>query len=449
MFVHSDDENTWLMKLERIGKRAATDKEIVFSNVGHILSVGMLREIYRELDGRKALGIDEVSKEQYGRNLDENLKVLLQRIRKGSYKPRVAKIVEIPKEDGSTRPLAISCFEDKLVESAVNKILCEIFEPIFLPCSYGFRPNHDCHEALKALSKHTYQNQDGAVVEIDIRKYFNTIPIAGLMECLSKKISDSRFLRLINTLVKTSVTMDGQVIIEKVGCKQGSVCSPILSNIYLHYVLDVWFSDIRKTHMKGKAEEVRYADDMVFIFQYKSDAERFFAVLPKRLKKFGLELHLDKSQLIDSGTKAAERVNANGERLAIYKFLGFVCYWGRTRKRNFWRLKYASRGDRLRATLKRLKAFLWNNLNTEDTKQLLKRVVRAVQGWINYHAISDNEGSVWKFVNRCKHILFKWFNRRGGKRRMNWQRFTFILQEIRFPENWKIKSMFPNLSKQA
>lgn len=200
--------------------------------------------------------------------------------------------------------------------------------------------------------------------------------------------------------------------------------------------------------MKGRTAEVRYADDMVFVFQDKRDAERFFKALPKRLNKFGLELHLDKSQLIESGNKAAARAYGNGVRLGIYKFLGFVCYWGRA-KNGSWRLKYASRGDRFRATLKRVKAFLKENLNTESTSSLLKRLMQKMRGWINYHAISDNGGCVWKFINRCTRMLFTWFNRRGGKRRMNWKRFGHILKEINFPETWKTKSMFSSLPNRA
>lgn len=191
MFVRSVDEETWLTKLERIGKLAVSDKDIVFNNVGHLINTEMLHEVYRELDGQKAIGIDGVTKEIYGKNLDGNLKSVLLRIRKGSYEPKAARIVQIPKEDGSFRPLAISCFEDKLVQSAVNKILCTIFEPIFLPCSFGFRPQLDCHKALRSLQEHTYQNKDGAIVEIDLRKYFSSIPHSGLEECLRKKSQTS------------------------------------------------------------------------------------------------------------------------------------------------------------------------------------------------------------------------------------------------------------------
>ena len=310
MIVHSKDEKTWLTKLERIGSLAMSDKNIVFNNIGHILDIDMLRETYLQLDGQKAVGIDGITKEIYGNNLDQNLVSVLSRIRKGNYEPKAARIVDIPKEDGSYRPLAISCFEDKLVQTAVSKILCAIFEPIFLSRSYGFRPKLDCHAALRSLAKQTYQNRDGAVVEIDIRKYFNTIPHQGLEECLQKKISDKRFLKLINILVKSKVTKNKKEVVNTLGCPQGSSISPILSNIYLHYVVDAWFAEISKTHMCDRTAEVRYADDMVFVFQNKHDAERFYQVLPKRLNKFGLELHLDKSQIIESGNLAAIRANS-------------------------------------------------------------------------------------------------------------------------------------------
>lgn len=446
MRVHSKDSKTWLTKLERIGSLAASNKEAVFNNIGHIINIEMLRAMYWQLDGKKAVGIDGVTKAAYGNNLDQNLGRLLQRIRKGTYVPKAARIVEIPKEDGSYRPLAISCFEDKIVQLAVNKILCTIFEPIFLPCSYGFRPSTGCHDALRALQQHTYRFHDGAVVEIDLRKYFNSIPHRGIEECMKKKISDKRFLRLISILIKSKILEGNRELINTLGCPQGSIISPIISNVYLHYAIDIWFAEISNSHMKGKAEEVRYADDMVFVFQNKEDAERFYEVLPKRLSKFGLELHLDKSQVIESGKIAAKRANSNGRNLPIYKFLGFICYWGKARE-DFWRLKYASRGDRIRTKLTGLYKYLKKNRSTKDQYSVLQTVTQVVQGWINYHAVSDNNRCVWTFINRSKHILLKWLNRRGGKKRMNWEHFNKILQSIKFPETWFVQPTYPRLLK--
>ena len=202
MAVHCKDGTTWLTKLERIGELSATNAEMVFNNLGHIIDAVMLKEQYQALDGKKATGIDEQTKQSYGEKLDENISDLIKRIRRGTYQPKPARITEIPKEDGSTRPLAISCFEDKLVQLTVSTILNKIYEPVFLATSFGFRPGKSCHDALKALNQATFKNWSGAVVEIDIRKYFNTIPHKELMQILSNKISDKRFMRLIEGVCK-------------------------------------------------------------------------------------------------------------------------------------------------------------------------------------------------------------------------------------------------------
>jgi len=272
MTIHSNDGKSGLTKLNRISELSAGDKFIVFNNLGHLINISLLKELYHQLDGSKAVGIDGVTKEHYGKQLEDNLTGLLKRIRRGTYRPQPARLVEIPKEDGSTRPLAISCLEDKIVQSAVNLILTRIYEPIFLSCSYGFRPNRNCHEALRNLYNGTYKFWYGAVAEIDLRKCFNTIPHGKLLDCLRKKISDNRFLELIGCLLKTSIIDGKQITPNEIGCPQGSVLSPTLSNIYLHEAVDEWFNKISQTHLKGKAELVRYCDDMVFIFQRQDDA---------------------------------------------------------------------------------------------------------------------------------------------------------------------------------
>src|SRR3990167_3447925 len=195
------------------------------SSLGHLIHVDMLKELYRELDGKKACGIDKMTKIDYGKCLDENINKLIIRIRRGTYKPKPARITEIPKEDGSFRPLAISCFEDKLVQLAVNKILCKIYEPLFLPCSYGFRPGKSCHDALRKLNKATFRNWDGAIIEIDIQKCFNEIPHQEMMEFLQRKISDRRLLRLIEVLMKMPIIQGENVTINTRGCPQGGLCN--------------------------------------------------------------------------------------------------------------------------------------------------------------------------------------------------------------------------------
>lgn len=440
MFTLSKGENQKKTKLDRIGELAASQKGVVFNNIGHVVDLDLLTECYQQLDGKKAVGIDGVTKEAYGKSLEVNLQRLLADIRKGAYKPQPSRIVEIPKEDGSTRPLAISCLEDKIVQLAVSKILTGIYEPLFLPCSYGYRKGMNAHEALRALMACNNKYQNGRVVEIDLRKYFNTIPHRVLMGILQEKISDKRFLNLVETLLRSPIMEDGKAKLNEVGCPQGSVTSPILANIYLHACIDDWFYKISETHMQGRTELVRYVDDMVFIFENQKDAERFYQVLPKRLARFGLELHEGKSSIIPSGRKAAELAKKRGEQLPSYKFLGFICYWGRSR-RGVWRLKYKSRGDRLAAKLKGLRSHLKDCLH-EDTHSVTKRVIRIIKGWINYHAISDNSHRVNTFIYRCRNILYWWRNRKGGQRRLTWERFDRLLKKFNYPVSFKTTSMF-------
>ncbi len=440
MVVHSIDEQQRTTKLERIVKLAEEKKTLVFNNVGHAIDLDLLRECYQRLDGKKAVGIDRVSKSEYGVNLEENLMSLLSSIRKQAYKPRPSRIVEIPKEDASVRPLAISCFEDKIVQLAVSTILTAVFEPLFLPCSFGYREGTNGHEALRALMKHSNNNPQGATLEIDLKRYFNTIPHQELQELLHKKIADKRFLKLVTTLLRAPVLENGTVKPNIIGCPQGSIAAPILSNIYLHYVLDQWFEAIKKSHINGRAALVRFADDAVFVFQHPQEAQRMYKVLPKRLGRYGLELHEGKSRIMLSGKKHAASAASRKERLPTYNFLGFVCYWDKSRSGS-WRLKYKSRSDRLTRTLNELRQYLRENLS-QDTNLVLKRVKRVVKGWMNYHAISDNRRTVSCFIILSKRVVFNWLNRRGGKRKINWSKFTKFLQRIEYPEKFKTVSMF-------
>ncbi len=416
--------------------------DTVFNNLGHVITVEFLRDAYQELSGTKALGVDKVSKQAYGANLVENLQRLWTSIRTGKYRPQAARLVEIPKEDGSTRPLAISCFEDKIVQSAVNKILTQIYEPMFLPSSYGFRPNKSCHDALKALTKASYRFKDGAVVEVDIRQCFDMIPHAPLMNILSEKILDKRFLTLLRRLITIPVLEGGSQRPTRRGCPQGSILSPILANIYLHHVLDQWFAAISKTHFAGQAEMIRYADDMVFVFEKANDAKRFFDVIGKRLSKYGLSLHEGKSRFLESGSTCAKRKEACGERMPTYSFLGFTCYWGKAQHGKFWRLKYTSRRDRFTASLKEKRKYLGKNLNTPDTRAVLEGLVKQITGWINYHAISDNARRVSAYLYEVRRMIFRWFNRKSQRKPMTWDNLDRWLERVKYPKTVRITSMF-------
>jgi RNA-directed DNA polymerase len=326
------------------------------------------------------------------------------------------------------------------VQLAVSKILTAVYEPDFLPCSYGYREGVNGHEALRALMKYSNRNPDGITLEIDLRKYFNTIPHHSLQGILREKISDKWFLKLVEKLIRAPLLTKGKAELNRLGCPQGSIISPILSNIYLHHVIDNWFAEISKSHIKGRADMVRFADDMVFVFERKEDADRFYQVLPKRLEKFGLKLHEDKSSMLRSGSEAAIEADKRGERLPVYKFLGFVCYWGKSRQ-GWWRLKYKSRSDRFAGKLKSLRKELKESLN-EETDTVLQRVKRQVKGWVNYNAISDNQRRVSAFIQLSQRALFSWINRKGGKRKMNWERFRKLMKQIDYPRSFKTTSMF-------
>lgn len=441
MTGHSLARESLQTGLDRIGLRAKAYPNAVFNNVGYAITEGLLLESFSDLSSRKAVGIDKVTKEMYEHKLSSNISNLLKEIRKGTYRPKPVRIVEIPKEDGSTRPLAISCLEDKIVQVAVAKILTLIYEPTFLPCSYGFRPERNCHQALRALNTTTYAFKDGAIVEIDIRKCFNMIPHEPLMNILKTKITDHRFLSLIETLITVPVLEDGSAVSTPRGCPQGSIISPILANIFLHHAIDLWFTEIKRTHLKERAELIRYADDMVFVFESSQDAARVWKVLGKRLNKYGLEIHEGKSRMLESGRLAAKRAEITGQRMPTYQFLGFTCYWSKAQK-GFWRLKFTSRADRFTQALKGVRTHLRNNLITENVEMMLKGVVRRVKGWVYYHAISDNHQRVNSFLYEVRKAIHKWFNRKGSSRSLKWKDLPHWLKRINFPLAYKAIPMW-------
>lgn len=273
-----------------------------------------------------------ITKKQYERKLESNLSELLKKIRNGSYFPKPSRIVEIPKVDGSKRPLAISCIEDKIVQEAVRRILERIYEPHFLDCSYGFRPDRNAHQALADLDKRLLKESCKMAVDIDLRKYFNTIPHKPLGRILQKKIRDRRFLCLIIKLLKApTLDKDGKPQRNEVGSPQGSILSPLLTNIYLHYVLDEWFAQVNEKILRGTGHMVRYADDVLFTLDRREDAFDFHKALIARLQSFGLSVNEAKTRIIPCGSKVA-RWYANAEKkMPTFTFLGFMHAWGQSR----------------------------------------------------------------------------------------------------------------------
>ena len=431
-------------KLDRVEQRSRQDRGTVFNNLGYLINKEMLWECFDSLDGTKAVGIDGIKKETYRKNLAENLEQLLLKIRQGSYHPQASRIVEIPKASGGTRPLAISCLEDKIVQEAVKRVVERIYEPLFMEASHGFRPRRGCYTALAALGGHLGKWECGAVLEIDLQKYFNSIPHGPLEKMLRAKISDERFLHLIIRLLKAPVLNEkGVAERNEVGSPQGSILSPTISNIYLHHVLDIWFEWINTSQLGGSAAMVRYADDAVFTFRSLAQAERFKKQLEERLIEYGIKLHEGKTAVLPSGRREAERHERAGLRMPTFTFLGFLHVWGisvngKTGKR-FWRVKRRTCPTRLRKKLAGMEGHIRKH---RHEKTLLLDVKQVVQGWLNYYAVKDNAKRVSGFTCAVQRMLFKWLNRRSQKRSFEWEQFGRILRKIRFPEGRILKDPF-------
>jgi len=324
----------------RIGEKARSDPRLVFTSLyHHVCDVEHLRACFGALPADRAVGIDGITKEQYGEHLDENLRKLSERLRNMGYRPQPKRRTYIPKP-GSTkgRPLAISCFEDKLVELALKRVLEPIYEVQFEDSSYGYRPRRSQHQCLDDLGRTLQQRRVNHVVEADIRSFFNTVDHDWMLTFLRHRIGDPRIIRLIGRLLKGGILEDGLVQASEEGTPQGSILSPLLSNIYLHYVLDLWFSRRVRPQSNGEAYYYRYADDFVAAFQYRQDATRFHAALDERLRQFGLRLAEEKTRCLAFGRFARHNAQQRGEKPGEFTFLGFTHYCGKS-KQGYFKVK--------------------------------------------------------------------------------------------------------------
>ena len=397
----------------------------------HHFNEDSLAVCFHELDGRKAVGIDGMTKSQYGNQLAENLRELVTRMRRMAYRPGPVRQVQIPKEGkpGSTRPLGISNFEDKLVQKMVHKTLESIYEPLFLNCSYGFRPNRGCHDAIKGLHHYLYANQVETILDIDLANYFGSIDHAMLEAILRRKIKDQTFMRYIIRLFKAGVLSADELTISEEGVSQGSVCSPILANIFAHYVIDEWFENTVKKHCHGKVEIFRYADDMVICCQYQQDANRIRKAFTKRLERFKLTLNQEKTREVSF----SKRRFGSGERQGSFDFLGFTFHLGRSRQGGVIP-KLRTSGKRFRAKLKRVTEWAKEIRHKYKLRQLWKIFCRKLAGHIRYYGVSFNFKSVSMFIHQAKQIIFKWLNRRGDKKSFSWESFNLFLDRYPLPQ---------------
>ena len=415
--------------LERVREAAKEDKEKRFTALLHHVTIPLLASSYNSLKRQAAAGVDGVTWEEYGEDLAERLAELHGRIHRGAYRAQPSRRVWIPKPDGKQRPLGIAALEDKIVQHAVGRVINQIWEEDFLGFSYGFRPERSQHDALDALYVGITRKKVDWIIDLDIRSFFDKIGHEWMVKFVEHRIGDQRIVRLIQKWLKAGVMEDGKWFGTEEGTPQGSVISPILANLYLHYVLDVWAQAWRKKVAGGEMILVRYADDAVLGFQYREDAERFLEQLRERLRKFGLELHPDKTRLIEFGRYAADRRKKRGEgKPETFHFLGFTHICGTNTAGRFI-VKRKTIGKRMTAKLKDIRAKLRKRMH-ESSGNMVEWLKSVVRGYFQYHAIPGNEQRMRSFRKEVLRMWLRALKRRSQRSRWTWERFLDRLADL-------------------
>jgi group II intron reverse transcriptase/maturase len=398
--------------------------------LAYLIDVEALRRSYHRLRNEAAVGVDGVTKADYGRDLEANLQDLHRRLKTMTYRHQPIRRVHIPKDKNRTRPIGISATEDKIVQDALREILEAIYEQDFLDCSYGFRPGRSAHDALRALHRTVRDGGATVILEADIVSYFDSIDRPMLKGMLQERIADKSFMRLVGKCLHAGVLDGGEFSRPEEGTVQGSILSPILGNIYLHHTLDAWFEREIKPRLKGKATLIRYADDLLVTFERRDDAERVMTVLGKRLGRYKLSLHPDKTRLIDFRRPLWSQTGGKGP--GTFDFLGFTVYWRRNRGGRGWHVSWRTRKARLRRAM--MTAYevcrRQRHLPVPVQHEALRR---RIQGHFNYFGVNDNQRSLATLRHHVRRSWYKWLNRRSQRSRLNWERFKDLLRDFPLP----------------
>jgi group II intron reverse transcriptase/maturase len=395
--------------------------------LAHHIDVEFLRVAYQQTRKDGAVGVDKQTAADYAANLEGNLRSLLDRFKSGTYYAPPVRRVEIPKSDGTNRPLGIPTFEDKVLQRVVAMVLNAVYEQDFMNCSYGFRPGRSAHQALQALWDATMKVGGGWVIEVDIRHFFDSVDHGHLRAILEQRVRDGVIRRTIDKWLNAGVQQNGAVRYPDGGTPQGGVISPLLANVYLHEVLDVWFEREVCPRLDGSAQLIRYADDAVVIFAREADARRVMNVLPKRFAKYGLTLHPEKTKLLDY-----RRPTSNGGHPGSFDVLGFTHFWGRSRNGN-WVVQRKTSRSRFGRALQRVAEWCRDNrhLSVPEQQTIL---VSKLRGHYNYFGITGNSRALGRFLHEVKRAWRKWLHRRSTRAHMTWERFNLLLS--RYPLPW-------------
>jgi len=430
--------------IQRIAELARSAPGLAFTTLAHHIDIERLVDAFQRTRRDAAVGVDGQTAAEYFRDLEANLRSLEGRFKTGEYKAPPVRRVHIPKADGrSTRPIGVPTFEDKVLQRAVVTILEPIYEQDFLPCSYGFRPGRSAHQALQALWEGLMKMHGGWILEADIKSFFDTLDHGHLRSFLDRRVRDGVIRRMIDKWLKAGVLEEGNLMYPEAGTPQGGVISPLLANIYLHEVLDTWFEQQVKPHLRGAAFLIRYADDFVIAFAHESDAKRVFEVLPKRFARYGLSLHPEKTRLVPFGQpkgKPADQRPPGGQGPGSFDLLGFTHFWKLSRTGN-WVVARKTAKSRLARALKKITQWCktYRHLPVEDQH---KALVRKLKGHFAYYGITGNGASLNRFRTQTTRAWRTWLRRRSQRTRLTWERFCLLLTRYPLPSAQVVHSIY-------
>jgi group II intron reverse transcriptase/maturase len=421
-------------RLQRIALLAKQAPDTALTTLAHHIDMDWLLEAYRRTRKDGATGVDGQDAQQYAEHLEENLRALLERAKAGTYRAPPVRRVHIPKGDGiKTRPIGIPTFEDKVLQRAVAMVLEAIYEQDFLDCSYAFRPERSAHQALGTLRDQVMKIGGGWILEVDIQSFFDALDHGHLQAMLRQRVRDGVLLRLIGKWLNAGVMEAGYVKYPDSGSPQGGVISPLLSNVYLHEVLDVWFERQVKPRLKGRAMLVRYADDALLVFSEEADARRVMEVLPKRFGRYGLTLHPEKTRLVQFQRPRTPGSNDTGDSSGpgTFDLLGFTHFWARSR-RGYWVVKQQTATDRMSRALMRIRQWC-RTFRHRPLREQLQALTLKLRGHYAYYGITGNSGALSRFRQEVTRTWRKWLERRSRQKHLPWSRFAAFLERNPLP----------------